>query len=230
MNLSEEIQMLKKGMISFVLVAALALFQTSCATKTGKGAAIGGASGAAAGAGIGALIGGKNGALAGAAIGAVAGTATGAAIGRHMDKKEAKLRQQVKSANIERVGNELIVRFPSGILFDSGKASLKPDSQGDLSNFAAVLTEDNTTNLIVEGHTDSDGSASYNQSLSQNRAQSVSSYLSGQGVPMNRMTVVGAGESKPVADNSTPEGKAANRRVVVKIIPDAAAIEKMNKG
>ena len=222
--------MLKKGMISFVLVAALALFQTSCATKTGKGAAIGGAGGAAAGAGIGALVGGKNGALAGAAIGAVAGTATGAAIGRHMDKKEAKLRQQVKSANIQRVGNDLIVRFPSGILFDSNQYSLKAASQNDLAEFAKIIAEDNTTSLVIEGHTDNTGSDSYNQVLSKNRAESVQTFLSSKGVPTSRMAAVGAGESQPVADNSSAEGRALNRRVVVKVMADAVAIEKMNKG
>ncbi|HXI56114.1 MAG TPA: OmpA family protein [Polyangia bacterium] len=190
-----------------------------CATNQGKGALIGTGGGAAVGAGIGALAGGGKGALIGGAIGAGVGAASGAAIGHYMDKQQAALKK-IKNAKVERQGDKLVVRFNSAILFDTGKAQLKPTSQKDLAEFARVLKEYPETDLIIEGHTDNTGKTQVNQKLSQNRAESVIGYLSGQGVSSGRMTGRGYADQQPVGDNRTAAGRSKNRRVEVQIKPN----------
>jgi len=187
-----------------------------CATNTGKGALIGGGAGAAAGAGIGALAGGGKGALLGGAIGAAVGAGTGALIGRYMDKQQEELKE-VKGANVERQGDQLVVRFNSAILFDTGKADLKPQSQKDLTDFAEVLKKYPDTDLTIEGHTDNTGSKSVNDKLSAERAEAVVAFLETRGVARSRLSGRGFADTRPVADNNTAEGRAANRRVEVKI-------------
>jgi outer membrane protein OmpA-like peptidoglycan-associated protein len=189
---------------------------SSCATNTGKGALIGAGGGAALGAGVGALAGGKKGALIGGAIGATAGAATGAAIGHYMDKQEADLKK-VKGANVERKGDELVVRFNSAILFDTGKSRLKPASEKDLSEFAKVLKEYPDTDLVIEGHTDNKGKKTTNKKLSEARAGAVIKFLDHQGVARPRMSGVGYAAERPVANNTTEEGRRQNRRVEVQI-------------
>ncbi len=208
-------------MIGLLLTASL----TGCATNKGKGALIGGGAGAAVGAGIGALAGGGKGALIGGAVGAAAGAGTGALIGHYMDKQEAELREEVKAANIEREGNELVVKFSSAILFDTNKADLKPQSRADLTEFAEVLKKYPDTDLVIEGHTDSTGTKKINEKLSVERAQSVLDFLALQGVVAKRMQGQGFADTQPVADNTTEEGRAQNRRVQVKI----AANEELKK-
>ena len=101
-----------------------------------------------------------------------------------------------------------------GIVFDSGSATIKPESFGVLKEIASVLSENPSLNVHIIGHTDSDGDLSLNQSLSQQRAESVKSALSGQfGIDASRMSTEGKGESEPIADNRSPDGKAQNRRV-----------------
>jgi outer membrane protein OmpA-like peptidoglycan-associated protein len=196
-----------------------------CATKQGKGAAIGAGGGAALGAGIGALAGGGKGALIGGAIGAGVGAASGAAVGHYMDKQEAALKK-VKSANVQRDGDKLVVRFNAAILFDTNKAALKPASKKDLSAFAHVLKDYPETDLMIEGHTDSTGKEPFNQKLSQDRAQAVISFMSEQGVNGGRMTGRGYAAQRPVADNKTDAGRKKNRRVEVQIKPN----EKLQSG
>lgn len=197
-----------------ILVLAGAGF--GCATNTGKGALIGGGAGAAVGAGIGAVAGGGKGALVGGAIGAGVGAGTGAVIGHYMDKQEAELKK-VKGANVQREGDKLIVRFNSAILFDTGKAKLKPASEKDLADFAGVLKQYPDTNLVVEGHTDNVGKKAKNKKLSETRAESVITYLDSQGVVRARLTGVGYADDRPVGDNKTEEGRQANRRVEIQI-------------
>jgi len=197
----------------------------ACATKTGTGALVGAGAGAGVGAGIGALAGGKKGALIGGALGAGAGAITGAAIGRYMDNQEKALKENVKGANVERQGDKLVIRFNSAILFDTNKAKLKPASEGDLGELAKVLTQYPETTLIVEGHTDSTGKKKKNMKLSQDRAQSVVVFLTAKGVAQERLTAQGFADEKPVGDNKTKEGRAANRRVEIQI----NAIEKLKQ-
>ena len=198
------------GLIGSLLVGG-------CASNKGKGAVIGGVGGAALGAGIGALAGGKKGAVVGGLAGAAVGAGTGVLIGHYMDKQEKELRDEVKAANIERQGDQLVVRFSSAILFDTGKADLKAQSKKDLTEFAGVLKKYSDTDLVIEGHTDSTGTVAINEKLSAARAQAVVDFLASQGVVATRMQGKGLASTQPVGDNATDEGRAQNRRVAVKI-------------
>ena len=198
-------------------IAVIAGLSFACATKKGTGALVGAGSGAALGAGIGALAGGGKGALIGGALGAAGGAAVGAGVGAYMDKQEAELKKNVKAANVKRDGDKLVVQFKSEILFDTNKADLKPASQKDLGEFAKVLNQYPETNLVIEGHTDNTGKKTRNIKLSQERAQSVVSYLSSSGVAASRLTAVGYADERPVADNTSAEGRQKNRRVEVQI-------------
>ncbi len=204
-----------KDLRTIGLVLSISLL-ASCATNTGKGAAIGAGGGALAGAGIGALAGGGKGALIGGAIGAGVGAGTGAVIGHYMDKQEKALKD-VKGAKVERQGDQLLVKFNSAILFDTGKSALKPQSKKDLTEFAKVLKEYKDTDLVIEGHTDNTGKKDFNEKLSKERAQSVVALLEAQGVQSARLTGRGLGDSVPVADNTTDSGRQQNRRVQVQI-------------
>jgi outer membrane protein OmpA-like peptidoglycan-associated protein len=207
-----------------ITLPLVAYFASACATKTQTGAAAGAGGGALLGAGIGALVGGKKGAVVGGAVGAAAGAGTGALIGRYMDKQEAALKE-VKSAKVEREGNQLVVKFNSAILFDTGKHDLKPQSKTDLAEFAKVLAEYKDTDLVVEGHTDNTGKKDFNKKLSVNRADAVISFLESNGVARSRLTGKGLADEQPVGDNSTADGRQANRRVQIQI----AANEKLQK-
>jgi outer membrane protein OmpA-like peptidoglycan-associated protein len=199
-----------------VLRLTLILLLTGCAAlkqettsrdKTKKGAAIGAASGATA-----AILAGErelDEVLAGAAIGA----GVGAGIGAYMDYQEEKL-ARIPGTTVERVGDDmLLVHFESDVLFDVGSAILNPDAQSALNQAADVLLEYRKTAILAQGHTDSSGSEEYNQDLSERRAKAVTNHLVGRAVDVDRITAVGYGEGYPVADNATPEGRAANRRV-----------------
>ena len=137
---------------------------SSCASKAGSGALIGGGAGAGIGAGIGALIGGKEGALIGAGAGAVAGSMTGAVIGARMDNQQKELEKKVKGAKIERTAqNQINVKFDSGILFDTGSSNLKTEAKTALNDFSKVLNEYPETKLTIEGHTDNTGTKVLNK-------------------------------------------------------------------
>ncbi|MEL7301809.1 MAG: OmpA family protein [Pseudomonadota bacterium] len=158
----------------------------------------------------------------GAIIGAAVGAGAGAVIGQQVDRQEAALRQQLSGQVVViRQGNQLIVRMPQDILFDSGSATLRPDLQGDIRSLAANLQRFPDSTVTVIGHTDSDGTAEFNQALSERRAASVAGILQQNGVAGFRINSLGRGESQPIADNLTPEGKRQNRRVDIVINPTA---------
>jgi outer membrane protein OmpA-like peptidoglycan-associated protein len=188
----------------------------ACATKTQSGALVGAGAGGLAGAGVGALVGGGKGALVGGAVGAAAGAGAGALIGNYMDKQEKALKQ-VKGANVQREGDQLVVKFNSAILFDTNKSKLKPASKKDLTEFAKVLKEYKDTDLVIEGHTDNKGKKAKNQQLSLDRAKSVIALLEGEGVESKRMTPQGYADDRPVAPNDSEAGRAQNRRVQIQI-------------
>ena len=194
-------------------------------SKTAKGGLIGAGTGAAAGAILGRVLGGGKGTAIGAIVGAAAGGATGAIIGRKMDKQAADLQKDMKNARVERVGEGIKITFDSGILFDTNAAALRGASVSEIDKMAAVLLKYPDTNVLVEGHTDASGSDAINQPLSERRAQAVAAETIAKGVPASRVTTQGYGSTQPVADNSTMEGKQANRRVEVAIY----ANEKMKK-
>ena len=145
----------------------------------------------------------------------------GAGIGAYMDVQEAKLREQLQGSGVSviREGDNIRLVMPGSITFETDRANLRGSFYSVLDSVGLVLAKYNDTTMRVTGHTDSTGSAQYNQQLSEQRARSVSSYLVTKGVASQRMYVEGLGESLHVADNSTPEGRAANRRVELYILP-----------
>jgi len=224
---------LKFAVSKSALVAMLALSVAGCYTydpytgekkvsDTTKGAGIG----AAAGAVVGLLTGGdaaahRKNALIAAGVGALAG----GAIGNYMDRQEANLRHDLAGTGVSvtRMGDNITLNMPGNITFKSDSAELDPSFFKVLNSVNVVVKKYNKTVVEVAGHTDSTGAADYNQKLSERRANSVAQYLESQGLASNRVVTVGAGESRPVADNATPEGRQANRRVELTLTPLTAA-------
>ena len=200
-----------------VVVLAVVMLGSACATTSETGALAGGGGGALIGGGIGALAGGKKGALIGAALGGVTGGVSGALIGRYMDKQKEALDRDLKSGYVEKQGNKLVVKFNSGILFDTDQSQLKPEAQKDLAEFARVLREYPDTNLTIQGHTDSTGSKEHNLTLSAERAKAVVDYLVSSQVERRRLVSQGLGEAGASASNATEEGRKQNRRVEIHI-------------
>jgi outer membrane protein OmpA-like peptidoglycan-associated protein len=110
-------------------------------------------------------------------------------------------------------------------MFDVNQSTLRPASQQNLQKLARILNKYEDTNILLEGHTDATGSDEYNQELSRKRAKSVSDFLTSNNVDQSRFTIMGYGESQPVADNETATGRQSNRRVEVAIF----ANEKLKK-
>ena len=184
-------------------------------SRTGSGAAVG----AAAGAVIGAISGGDR--LERAAIGAGIGALAGAAVGNYMDRQEAVLREQLRGTGVgvTRRGNQIILNMPGNVTFESNSSGLRPDFFGVLDSVALVLDEYEQTVLVVDGHTDSTGPNSYNQRLSEERAETVARYLINRGIRPVRIEAYGYGEDYPVASNGSAEGRRQNRRVELTLIP-----------
>lgn len=203
-----------------ILFVALSLSGCASLSNTERGAAIG----AAAGAAIGGLIGEKSAdkPVTGVVVGAAAGGAVGAIIGRQMDKQAEELEAQLEGAEVERVGEGIVVTFDSAILFAVDSSELSSASKAQLAELAASLTEYEGTDILVAGHTDSSGRDEYNLQLSDRRAKSAAAYLLAQGVPAERIATSAYGETQPVASNDTSEGRAQNRRVEVAIYASEA--------
>lgn len=142
-----------------------------------------------------------------------------------MDRQAAEIRQTVPGATVTREGEGIVVKFDSGILFDVDKYDLKPEAQTNLQNLAASLQKNPETNVMIIGHTDNSGSAAHNADLSLKRAGAVKSYIASSNVDPNRLSVQEKGDTEPIADNGTPEGRAQNRRVEIVI----SANDKMKK-
>jgi len=210
--------MLTAGLALLALVGGI-----GCAAmnNTGKGAIIGGATGAVAGG----VIGNQTGSTArGAIIGAVLGGAAGALIGRQMDQRAKEIEQAVPGATVERVGEGIQVTFPSGLLFDFDSDVVRSNAASNLDELASKLSKYDDSNLMIVGHTDAVGSTDYNQSLSEQRAQSAARYLSGRGVS-RYIATAGRGEREPVSSNTTEAGRQQNRRVEIAIYASAALQE-----
>ena len=191
--------------------------------RTVNRTAVGILGGAVGGYLLGDLVGGshdRNAKVIGAGIGAI----TGGAVGNYMDRQEADLRRQTAGTGVDviRQGDDLILRMPSGITFAYNRYDIQPQFQQTLDQVAQTLRAYDQTYIDVLGHTDSTGSDAYNQGLSERRAQSVASYLTSRGVQPARIATRGYGESAPIATNATEEGRAANRRVEIKVVPVTA--------
>lgn len=203
------------SLIAAVLAAAVFLGGCSSLSNTEKGAIIGAGAGAAGGAAVGTATGDNT--AEGAILGAVIGGAAGALIGQRMDRKANELDRELENAEVERVGEGIKVTFDSGLLFDFDSARLRGNAEANLSEFATSMKDFEDTKILIVGHTDSKGSASYNQTLSEQRAGSASDYLRSRGIDSQRLITVGKGESEPVASNETEAGRQQNRRVEVAI-------------
>ncbi len=212
-----------------LVVPAAALILSGCTTfdaytgeektsKTTRGALIGAAAGAVVG-----LVSGddsverKKRALIGAGVGALAG----GAIGYYMDQQEAKLRAELEGTGVSvtRIGDNITLNMPGNVTFATDSADLSPAFFEVLDSVGKVLTEFDQTVVEVAGHTDSTGTEAYNQGLSERRASSVSQYLKGRGVMQQRLITLGMGELRPVADNTSADGRQLNRRVEITMVP-----------
>ena len=219
--------MKKKIALTSLLASAIAL--QACTTLdpyTREEKTSNATTGAAIGAAVGAVLGiatskdkkdRKERALKGAGIGAIAG----GGVGYYMDVQEAKLRQQLENTGVSvtRSGENIILNMPSNITFEVNKADVKPNFAEVLYSVSLVLKEYKSTMIEVAGHTDSSGSESYNQMLSQQRASAVTNVLTRDGVEPVRIDTVGYGESRPIASNATPAGRQQNRRVELTLLP-----------
>ncbi|WP_017669471.1 OmpA family protein [Blastomonas sp. AAP53] len=209
---------------AFAGLSSLALAACVTDPETGQQriskSAIGGIGGALGGYLLGDIVGGRRDRtekIVGAGIGAVAG----AGIGYYLDQQERELRQKTAGTGIDvvRDGDSLLLNMPSQVTFDVDSSAVKPEFRNTLNDVASTLVQYESTYIDVYGHTDSTGSDAYNQTLSERRAQSVSSYLSTRGVQQARLATRGFGESQPVASNTTEDGRAQNRRVEIRIVP-----------
>lgn len=208
---------------------AAAILLAGCATSDPYGGQTQRSS-TAMGTGIGAAVGAAAGALSGdgstsrrdrALIGAAVGAAAGAGIGVYMDRQEQQLRENLQGSRIEidRRGDDIVLNMPSGVTFGFDSAELTSEARGSLNEVANVLSQYQDTRVSIAGHTDSTGDTSYNQRLSERRAQAVASYLSQNGVSSMRLNTSGYGASRPVASNDNEQGRAQNRRVEITLTP-----------
>jgi outer membrane protein OmpA-like peptidoglycan-associated protein len=194
---------------------------SACASlnKKEEGAIIG----AAAGGAVGGVIGNQTGSTArGAIIGAVVGGTAGAIIGHQMDQQAKELSQTIKGAKVERVGEGIQVTFDSGLLFAFDSDQIQPAAGTNLTELATSLKRYPESQLLIVGHTDNVGDDSYNQALSQRRANSAATYLAAQDVARTRLTATGKGEAEPVTTNDSDAGRQQNRRVEVAIYASQA--------
>ena len=220
---------MKKITLALALTAAL----TGCQATQRQNATTGESetNSATQGALIGAIAGAVAGAVTGddskdrrkrALIGAAGGAAVGGGVGYYFDQQEAALREELMNSGVQvqRVGeNQLLLRLENGIGFDSSSYALQSSIHNTLRGVARILVEYPDTSLVIEGHTDSTGSESTNQILSERRAESVRSFLVSQNVAAGRAIARGNGERYPLCDNKTSQGRACNRRVEIQILP-----------
>ncbi len=213
--------------MKYVIAGALAVsLLSACATnpETGGSELSKAGGGAMIGAGVGAVLGtilGGDDKAKGAAIGAAIGGVLGAGVGSYMDEQEKKLREQTAGTGIEvtRTGDQIMLQLPSDITFESGQSYLQSQFYAPLDDIADTLVEFPSTMVDIIGHADSQGAEDYNQRLSEERAQTVLSYLLNRGVNPQRLASTGFGEMRPIADNSTEAGRAQNRRVEIILTP-----------
>lgn len=203
------------------IVAVSSAYLVGCA-DAGKKTAIGAGAGAVVGAGLGMIIGHQSGNRGkGAAIGAALGAGIGGGIGLRLDKQAAELAQ---IAETKRTEHGIITKLKSDITFASGSANVK--AQQNIQKMAQIMAKYPENVIQVIGHTDSTGSDSFNQTLSQQRANSVKSIMAANGVPSNVISTVGMGEGQPLGSNKTTDGRATNRRVEILISVDESKVPK----
>jgi outer membrane protein OmpA-like peptidoglycan-associated protein len=218
-----------------LLLMSISTIFTSCESvkntnKTQRGAAIGAVAGGVLGAVLGNNLGkGGNGAL-GAVLGGVVGGVAGGVIGNKMDKQAREISQSLPGAQVERVGEGIKLTLgENSVRFDTNKSTLTAAAKANLDKLVPVFNEYKDTNIQIYGYTDSSGEDAYNLKLSQQRAASVKSYLSGRGLSSSRFVTTGLGEAEPIASNDSAEGKSQNRRVEFAITANQKMVEDAKK-
>ncbi len=226
---------MKSARVAMVMLLSVTIVSAGCQEgqgfpggTTGKGAVLGGLLGA----GTGAIIGSQTGNVgAGTAIGAGIGALAGGAIGYAMSRQEKQLKrieaesyrrdQELQDMIVRRNAQTqgLVVSLAGDFLFDTDSSTLKPGAYEKLNKIAGVINEDQSTTVIVKGHTDDRGSESYNMQLSQRRADAVKNALVQAGVNPARIQAMGYGESQPLVSENTPAAWQQNRRVTLDILP-----------
>ncbi len=223
-------------MKKLLIISLSSVLLTACVTDPHTGqssmsnAAKGGGLGAVVGAGAGTLFGGND--LKNAGFGALAGGVVGAAIGAYMDNQQQEMQKSLQGTGIEvqrTADNTLNLTMPSSITFGFDSANLTPQAQTALDSVAKVLNQYPESNITITGHTDDSGSDSYNLKLSEQRAASVSGYLSQHNVNYSRLSTQGMGEKMPKVPNSTEENRAQNRRVELAIVANNNAGKQQNQ-
>ena len=226
----------KTGVLALVACCMIGATSSCNMSKLGKGALIGTGAGGGVGAGVGALIGGGKGAAIGAGVGAVVGAGVGALIGKKMDDQQKKLEQELADqAKVEQTTDQnglqaIKVTFDGGILFPTNGTTLSSGAKTNLTKFAQSLKDNPDTNVQIYGFTDNTGTMSVNQRVSTDRAASVLSFLSNQGIAPTRLTSEGIPMADYVASNETAAGRAQNRRVEIYISANKDMIEKAENG
>ena len=208
-----------RALTALLVVGSVGASACASLNKKEEGAVIG----ATAGAAVGGVIGNQTGSTArGAIIGAAVGGAAGAIIGHQMDQQAKELSQSIPGATVARVGEGIEVTFASGLLFAFDSDQILAAAGTNLRELATSLNKYPDSQLLIVGHTDNVGDASYNQRLSERRSNSAAAYLAAQGVARTRLAASGKGESEPVTTNETDAGRQQNRRVEVAIYASEA--------
>ncbi|GAA6151969.1 OmpA family protein [Pseudoteredinibacter isoporae] len=223
------IMTLKRQSKAFIVAAISAGLLSACAGTGSQQDRNNTAIGAVSGAVIGALAGGQmdndGNRDRGRIVGALVGAAAGAGIGKYMDNQEQAFRDELaterrnREIEVKRIKDDTIqLVLNNEVSFDYDSARIKPSFHSTLNKMSEVLSKYPETRITIVGHTDSTGSDSYNQNLSEQRASSVKSYIAQQGVNGYRVDTEGRGESQPRATNSTADGRSLNRRVEVFVV------------
>jgi outer membrane protein OmpA-like peptidoglycan-associated protein len=214
------------ALAALLVIGSVGMGACASLNKKENGAIIGATAGAAAGG----VIGNQTGSTAkGAIIGAVVGGTAGAIIGHQMDQQAKELSQNINGATVERVGEGIQVTFASGLLFAFDSDSIQTAAGTNLRELASSLQKYPDSQLLIVGHTDNVGDATYNQRLSERRSNSAAAYLAAQDVARTRLAATGKGESEPVTTNETDAGRQKNRRVEVAIYASEAYRNRLMK-
>ena len=209
---------MKKTLIVLTCCTSLAACESGVVANNPRTSA-GALGGALAGAALGTLVGGddRRNALVGAGIGLLAG----GAVGQYLDRQQRELESELQGtgADVYRQGEALYVNLPENVTFTTGSAELRPGFYPIISDVSRTLQNYPSSYVDVIGHTDAVGAEEMNQRLSERRANTVATELRSRGVDQSRIAAYGVGETQPMASNDTPEGRAQNRRVEIRIVP-----------
>ncbi|WP_395062034.1 OmpA family protein [Flavobacterium sp.] len=223
--------MKKVTLYLMVCVLSLGSVLSSCeaaknTNKTQRGAGIGVVAGGLIGAVLGNNLGkGGNGAL-GAVLGGVIGGVAGGVIGNKMDKQAREIQTALPGATVERVGEGIKLTLgENSVRFDTNKSTLTSTAKANLDRLVPVFQSYADTDIVIYGYTDSSGKVEYNQTLSEQRAASVKTYLASKGLNTSRFNTTGMGIADPIATNETAQGKSQNRRVEFAITANSKMVQ-----